>query len=63
MDRDELCDWESWDRPGQTVSLVVIGAACLAWWAASLTIGPVWLAARRHDRELADDTWPSGDRA
>lgn len=61
--RDELSDWESWDRPGQTASLVLIGAAYLGWWAASLILGPVWLASRSHDREMADDLWHLGDRA
>jgi hypothetical protein len=61
MQRDVSSDWESWSRPGQTASFLLIGAACLGWWAASLIVGPVLLATQGRHRDAADDTWPSGD--
>jgi exopolysaccharide biosynthesis WecB/TagA/CpsF family protein len=61
MSSISLSDHDSWDRPGETASLLLIGGACLAWWAAGLILGPVWLAARKDEPELTDGTWPSGD--
>lgn len=59
--RDEASDWDGWDQPGQTASLLLIGAACLGWWAASLVIGPIVLAMEAQRRD--DDTWPLGETA
>ena len=60
--RDEAAEPDVWAQPGHTVALVLSSVAWVLWWAVSMIIGPIHLAARCQEREPMEDVWGSGAR-
>jgi hypothetical protein len=63
--RLELCqedssDSDNWGSLGSMTALLM-SIGCLSWWVASMILGPIWLAVRRHEHATLDDSWASGD--
>jgi hypothetical protein len=54
-------EWEQAFEPRPSAPLLLVTGTCLAWWALSLLLSPVWLAIRKPEHGILDDIWSLGD--
>jgi hypothetical protein len=54
-------EWEPPSEPRLSAPLLLVTGTCLAWWALSLLLSPVWLAIRKPEHGILDDIWSLGD--